>query len=111
MPGWFNNFYEQVNQKVVSPVRETTETLPQNIEKGFKHLLEKFQEKKQQKQEEVKQEIKKEAKEQAYSWSHRVMEKVEGSLAPLKNRVQQGSDWIRERANGVKDFFVDLFKE
>lgn len=109
LPEWFDNFYEKVNQKVITPVRESTETLPQDIEKGLKRLLEKFQEKKQEKQEEVKEEIKKEAKEQAQTWAQRVIERVEEFLAPLKNKVQEGSSWIREKVNGVKDFFTDLF--
>lgn len=111
LPEWFDNFYEQVNQKVINPVRETSESLPQDIEKGIKRLLERIQEKKQQKQEEVKQEIKKEAKEQAQGWSRQVTEKIEEFLAPLKNKVQQGSVLIREKFNKVKDFFVGLFKE
>lgn len=110
-PDWLNKIYQQVNQKVIAPVKQSTQNLPENVEKGLKYLLEKAQQKKQEKQEEIKQEIKNEVKEEAKEWGQRAAERIKKFLAPLKNKIQQGSGLTREAINKIKDFLIDFFKE
>ena len=110
-PNWPDKLYQKINQQVIAPVKQSTQNLPENIEKGVKQLLEKLQQKKQEKQEEIKQEIKNEVKEEAKEWNQRAAERIKKFLAPLKNKIQQGTGLIREAVNKVKDFLIDFFKE
>ncbi|MBL7155422.1 MAG: hypothetical protein ISS88_02920 [Candidatus Portnoybacteria bacterium] len=111
MPDWLNKIYRQIDQKVIRPVKQATQNLPENVEKSIKQLLEKLQQKKQEKQEEIKQEIKSEVKEEAKEWGQRAAERIKKFLAPLKSKIKQGSDIIRELIYKIKDFLIDLFKE
>ncbi len=111
MPDWLNKIYQQVNQKVITPVKQRTQNLPEEIEKGLKNLLEKVRQEKQEKQKEIKQEIKSEVKEEAQEWSQRAAERIKKFLAPLKNKIQQGTGLIREVINKIKDSLINFFKE
>ena len=109
-PEPFNRFYQQINNKVINPTRQAIKTFPSNVETGLKHLLEEVKEKKQQTQEEIKQAIKEEAKKEAKEWVGKIAEKIENFLAPLKNKIQQGSTLVRDVIYKIKDFFIGLFK-
>ena len=109
-PEPFNRFYQQIDNKVISPVRQAIQTFPSNVETGLKHLLEEAKEKRQQAQEEIKQAIKEEAKKETKEWVGKIAEKIKNFLAPLKNKIQQGSTLVREVIYKIKDFFIGLFK-
>lgn len=111
MPDWLNKIYQGIDQKIIRPVKQSTQDLPEDIERSVKNLLEKLQQEKQKKQEEIKQEIKSEVKEEAKEWGQRAAERIKKFLTPLKNKIQQGTGLIREGVNKVKDFLINLFKE
>lgn len=103
---FFNEIFQKLDQEVIDPVKQTISRLPQDIENGFKHLWEKFRGKKQEKQEEIKEEIKQEIKEEVQESGEKAKIKY---LAPLKNKIQQGSSWLRELFIRLKNFVVGLF--
>jgi len=107
-PNWIDKLYQKINQKVITPVKQSTQDLPEGMERSIKNLLEKAR---QEKQEEIKQEIKSEVKEEAKEWGQRAAERIKKFLAPLKNKIQQGTGLIREAVNKVKDFLIGFFKE
>ena len=111
MPDWLNKIYQGIDQKIITPVKQATQNLPENIERSVKNLLEKLQQEKQKKQEEIKQEVKSEVKEEAKEWGQRSAERIKKFLAPLKNKIQQGTGLVRQTVNKVKDFLIDLFKK
>ena len=111
MPDWLNKIYQGIDQEIIRPVKQSTQDLPEDIERSVKNLLEKAQQKKQEKQEEIKKEIKSEVKEEAKEWGQRAAERIKKFLAPLKNKIQQGTGLIRQAVNKVKDFLIDFFKE
>jgi len=110
-PDWLNKCFDWARHKIIEPVKQGTQNLPEKVEIQTKNLLEKFQQEKQEKQEEIKQEIKSELKEKVKQWGQKWAEKIKGFLAPLKNKIQQGSTIIREAVNKVKDFLIDLFRK
>jgi len=110
-PNWPDRLFQEIDQKIIGPVKQTVQNLPENVEKGVKQLLEKLQKEKKEKQEEIKQEIKSEVKEEAKEWGQRAAERVKRFLAPLKNKIQQGTGLIREGVNKIKDFIIYLLKE
>lgn len=110
-PDWIDKLYQKINQKIIKPVKQSTQNLPEDVERGLKNLLEKAQQKKQEKQEEIKQEIKNEVKEEAKEWGQKATERIKKFLAPLRNKIQQGTGLIREAVNKIKDFLIGFFKE
>lgn len=110
-PNWPDKLYQKINQKIIRPVKQAAQDLPQDVKRGLKNLLEKLQQEKQEKQEEIKQEIKSEVKEEAKEWGQRAAERIKKFLAPLKNKIQQGTGLIRQTVNKIKDFLIDFFKE
>lgn len=111
IPDWLNKIYQGIDQNIITPVKQTTQNLPEDVERGLKNLLEKAQQEKQKKQEEIKQEIKSEVKEEAKEWGQRAAERIKKFLAPLKNKIQQGTGLIKEAVNKIKDFLIGFFKE
>jgi hypothetical protein len=107
---WLDKIYQQINQKFINPMKQGVSKFSQKIESWAKNLLEKIKEKKRQKQKEIKEEIKQEIKEEAEKQVQKRTEKIENFLAPLKNKIQQGSAAIKESVNKIKDFLISLFK-
>ena len=99
IPSWFQQF----NDKIVNPVKQGVDKIPEVTEGLFK----KIQRKTEQKQAEVKQEIKKEVKKEAKGWIEGKIEWVEELLSPLKIKIQQGSAWIRQGVNKVRNFLFN----
>ena len=70
-------------------------------------LLEKTQNTIEEKQDELVdkaiEKTKKESKEMIKNWFKRKVQWIEEALSPLKIRIQQGSDWIREKIEGLKN--------
>ncbi len=110
-PDWFDKIYQGIDQKIIRPVKQSTQNLPEEIEKGVKHILERVREEKQEKQEEIKQEVKKEIKKETKKWGQKAAERIKGLLAPLKNKIQQGTGLIRQSVNKIKYFLIDFLKE
>ena len=109
---WLERIYHKINQKIISPVKQTTENLPQDAAKGIENLLEKVKEKKQEKQEEIKEEVKRGIKEKTKEWTQNRLDWLKNKvLNPLKNKIQQGSSLIRKGFCKIKDYLIELFKE
>lgn len=97
-PNWFHRTYQNI------------QNLPQEIEKSTKYIWGKAQEKKKEKQEEIKQEIKKGIKKEIQEWTQKGLTNLkEKVLNPLKNKIQQGSTFIRQGIYEIKDYFIELF--
>lgn len=59
----------------------------------------------------VKQEIKQEFKTEAKKFLSGLLERVKiRVLNPLKNKIQQGSNWLREKIYQIKDYLINYFK-
>jgi len=110
-PNWSDSLFQKIDRKIIGPVKQTVQSIPEGVEKGVKQLLEKLQQEKKEKQEEIKQEIKSEVKEEAKEWGQGAAERIKKFLAPLKNKIQQGSSIVREAINKIKDFLISFFKE
>ena len=107
---WLERIYHKINQKIISPVKQTTENLPQDAAQGIKYLLEKAEEKKQEKQEEIKQEAKKRFKEKVKEWTQNRLDWLKNKvLNPLKNKIQEGSILIKKGINKIKDYLIEIF--
>ena len=103
VPDWLKNSYQLFDDKIVNPVKQGAEKVPEVIEGLFK----KIQRETEQKQAEVKQEIKKEVKKEAKGWVQEKIEWMEELLSPLKIKIQQGSAWIRQGVNKVRNFLFN----
>jgi len=97
------DFYQQFDNKIVDPVKRGIEKIPEVTEGLFK----KIQRETEQKQAEVKQEIKKEVKKEVQGWIQWKIEWIEELLSPLKIKIQQGSTWIRQEVNKVRNFLFN----
>jgi len=83
----------------LTKAKQLVNTMKQkNIEKKAEQTLEETQEKIEEK---VKQEVKKGIK----NWFRNRKAWLERKMNPLKNRIQEGSDAIREWVGGLKDYF------
>lgn len=107
VPNWLKNSYQLFNNKIVNPVKQGAEKIPEVTEGLFK----KIQRETEQKQAEVKQEIKKEVKKEAKGWVEEKIGWVEEFLSPLKIKIQQGSTWVRQGVNKVRNFLFNSEKE
>lgn len=109
---WLERIYHKINQKIISPVKQTTENLPQDAAKGIEYLIEKAKQEKQEKQEEIKEEVKRGIKEKTKEWTQNRLDWLKNKvLNPLKNKIQQGSSLIRKGFCKIKDYLIELFKE
>ena len=102
-----NNFYQQTNEKLITPVEQLIDSMKQKIiEEKSQELLEKAQKTIEEKQEELldkaQEKIKQEVKKSTKNWIQNRMEWIKEILNPLKIRIQQGSNIIREWINSVK---------
>ncbi len=95
---------QQIDQKIVSPVKHFGNFLKQ---KFFPEKINQAQDKLSQtideKQDQLEEKSKKYAKEKTKSWFTHKLDTVKQALNPLKIKIQQGSDWLKERAIKVKD--------
>ena len=107
MPSWLNNFYQQADKKLITPVEQLIDSMKQKvIKEKSQELLKKTQksiEEKQEKlldkaQEKIKQEVKKSTK----NWIQNRIEWIKEILNPLKIKIQQGSNLIREWIDSIK---------
>lgn len=103
VPNWLEDYYQLFDNKIIDPVKRAAEKIPEATESLFK----KIQRKTEQKQAEVKQEIKKEVKKEAKGWIQEKIERVEELLSPLKIKIQQGSTWIRQGVNKIRNFLFN----
>lgn len=105
---WFEGIFNKFEQKVINPVQESVQNLPQDVASGVRYLKEKAREKKEAKKEEIKEGI----KERARKWAQNKLIWLENKvLNPLKNKIQEGSSLIRKGFYKVKDYLVEIFKE
>ena len=103
---WFNNAYDKTNQKILNPVKQFIEKSEELLDKTEKAIEQKQEELVDQAQEKVKQEVKKGAK----NWLKRRLESVEQTLAPLKNKIQEGRGLLREQVYKLKNYLNNWFK-
>ena len=107
---WLERIYHKIDQKILTPVKESIESLPQDAAKGIKYLSEKAEEKRQAKQEEIKQEVKKKFKEKVKEWTQSRLDWLKNKvLNPLKNKIQEGSTLIKKGINKIKDYLIEIF--
>ena len=107
VPNWLNNFYQKTNEKLIIPVEQLIDSMKQKvIEEKSQELLEKTQKAIEEKQEELldkaQEKIKQEIKKSAKNWIQNRMEWIKGILNPLKIKIQQGSNLIREWIDSIK---------
>jgi len=107
IPNWIINLYEETDKKLITPVKQMVDSMKQKIikEKSQEILKEaqKTIEKKQgelldKAQEKIKQKIKKSAR----NWIQNKTEWIKEILNPLKIKIQQGSNLIREWIDSIK---------
>ncbi len=98
---------EIILKDIINPVKRGIEIIPEIIPEITKDLFKKIQRETKQKQREVKQEIKKEVKKEAQGWFQKKIERTEDFLSPLKIKIQQGSNWIRQGVNKVRNFLFN----
>ena len=107
IPNWITNLYQETDKKLITPVKQMVDSMKQKIikEKSQEMLKEaqKTIEKKQgelldKAQEKIKQKIKKSAR----NWIQNKTEWIKEILNPLKIKIQQGSNLIREWIDSIK---------
>lgn len=101
----------QFNQKIVSPLKQFGNFLKQkffpqsdNLEQKGEELLDQTKDKLNktidQKQEQVEEKAKEYIKTETKSWFAAKLDKTKQRLSPLKTKIQQGSDWLRNKLTG-----------
>ena len=107
IPNWLNNFYQQADEKLITPVEQLIDSMKQKvIEEKSQELLKKTQKAIEEKQEELldkaQEKIKQEVKKSTKNWIQNRMEWIKEILNPLKIKIQQGSNLIREWIDSIK---------
>jgi len=103
-------FFDKVDQKVVNPVKRLFNSVIQKgTEEKSQEMMEKAQDVIKEQQEELfnkaQEKVKQEVKTRSRIWLENKLEWVKDKLAPLKNRIQEGSDIIREWIEGIKKYW------
>jgi len=110
-PESISNFYEQISDKIISPVKQGLGDFPEKVKESIGQVMKKFQnkagQKKEEVKEEIKEEIKEESKEQIRKKSKWAGDKIKSWLAPLKIKIQQGSEIIRRWVERMKEKYSD----
>ncbi len=98
-------------EKIVKPVKHffsSAET--EKIPEASQQFLEESQETIKKKQSEIvnkaQEKAKEEAKKQAQSKARRLVDWLKDLLSPLKTKIQEGRDWLRESKDGSKKIFL-----
>ncbi|MFH0906880.1 MAG: hypothetical protein ABIC36_00615 [bacterium] len=106
---WFDKFYQNINLKIIDPVKQEIQGIPEKAENSSQDILKQAQDIKDQKEAEIKQGIKQEIKIQIQKIIQKGINQIKSWLNPLKIKIQQGSNWIRDELEGIKEYLFNLF--
>jgi len=111
---FFKEIIQEFNEKIINPVKQKINSIKnKGIEKASSEIIDEVQEQVKEKQGELidkaQEKAKQTIKEKSKKFARNRIEWIKRSLSPLKIKIQQGSDAIREGVSNLKDYLKDLF--
>jgi len=111
---FFSEIFQEFNKKIIIPVKQKINSIRnKKVDEMSNEIIDKVQEQVKEKQGElidkVEEKTKQTIKEKSKKFIQNRMEWVKKILNPLKIKIQQGSDIVKEQFIKIKDYFKDLF--